>query len=97
MDNRYYNYGCPAIWSNSRDLTNYYGQRVFDQYIKNTNNIQSAQEYRHFLQDNAETIINRETTFLVSRNTCNVNGACVPIDYKMENNPKRVSDCNCKK
>ena len=79
MDNRYYNYGCPAIWSNSRDFTNYYDSRIFEQYIRKINNIDSAQEYRHFLQNNAETIMNSETDYFIRNNTCDVNGQCVPL------------------
>ena len=97
MDNRYFKQGCPAIWSKSRDLTNYYEQRIFDQYIRNTNNIQSAQEYKHFLQNNAEVIINREMDYLINKNTCNVNGQCVPIDYVSVTSETPISSCNCKK
>ena len=79
MDNRYFSYGCPAIWSDSRNLTNYYPHRTFNQFIRNTNNIQSAQEYRHFLQNNAETIMKNEMTHSINNNTCKVNGDCKPI------------------
>lgn len=97
MDNRYFKYNCPAIWSNSRNLTNYYENRIFEQFIRNTNKIQSAQEYRHFLQNNAEIIMTRENDYLVKNNTCSVDGKCVPINYENFTNTEPVHTCNCNK
>ena len=37
MDNRYYNYGCPAIMHDGRFITNYVRGRVVDQIIKHLN------------------------------------------------------------
>lgn len=85
-DNRYYNYGCPALMQDGRFITNYQESRVFEQTIRNINKIESAQEYRHFLQNNAETIISRERQFMESANTCPVNGKCLTVAAK--------SNCN---
>ena len=53
MDNRYYKYNCPPFLNDGRFLSSHIRSRVFDQYIRNINNVQSAQEYKHFLQNNA--------------------------------------------
>jgi len=97
MDNRYFKYNCPAIWSDSRNLTNYYENRIFEQFIRNTNNIQSAQEYKHFLQNNAELIMTKASNYYIANNTCSVDGQCVAIDYKNSADTKPVHTCNCKK
>ena len=45
--------------------------------IRKVNNIESSADYRMFLQKNGETIMTRETEYLVKNNTCGVNGQCV--------------------
>jgi hypothetical protein len=76
MDNRYFKYGCPGVNIDSRNLTNYYDSRSFEQFIRTTNNIVSAQDYKSFLQKNANTIMERENSYLVNNNTCMVDGRC---------------------
>lgn len=76
MDNRYFKYGCPGVNIDSRNLTNYYDSRSFEQFIRTTNNIGSAQDYKNFLQRNANTIMERENSYLVNNNTCMVDGRC---------------------
>jgi hypothetical protein len=76
MDNRYFKYGCPGVNIDSRNLTNYYDSRSFEQFIRTTNNIGSAQDYKSFLQRNANTIMERENSYLVNNNTCMVDGRC---------------------
>jgi hypothetical protein len=85
MDNRYYKYGCPGINIDSRNLTNYYSFRSFEQFIRTTNNLNSAQDYKNFLQMNGETIMNRENAYIVKNNTCGVGGRCNPRDFKNDN------------
>lgn len=87
MDNRYSKYGCPGIQIDSRNLTNYYPRRAFEQFIKGTNNIESAHDYKTFLQQNADTIMERETNYIIQNNTCAVNGACnmANVPTKMNN------------
>lgn len=80
MDNIYYQYGCPGIALDSRNLTNYYPSRSFEQFIRSTNNLKSVYDYKHFLQKNSETIMSRETEYLIKTNTCGVNGMCKPRD-----------------
>ena len=96
MDNRYFNYKCPALMQDARFITNYMESRIFEQQIRNINNIDSAQNFKQFLQQNAETIMNKERTYLESINKCCVNGACLPLAC---NKNKIVSEgsCSCEK
>ena len=91
MDNRYFNYGCPALMQDGRFLTNYVRSRVFDNAIRNINSIDSAQNYKLFLQKNGDTILNNERVILQELNTCDVSGRCVPLD----NTPIKYTDFNC--
>jgi hypothetical protein len=86
MDNRYYKYNCPALMNDGRFLTSYVRSRVFDQYIRNINNIQSSQEYRHFLQNNGDQIINNLKGYLRETNTCKIEGKCLPMAGPNNNN-----------
>lgn len=70
MDNRYFKHGCPPLMSDARFLTNYMDNNVFNQYIRHTNKINNNNEYRKFLQDNADIIMKRERVHLVQKNTC---------------------------
>jgi hypothetical protein len=97
MDNRYFNYGCPALMQDARFITNYYPNRGFEQHIRNVNNIKSAQDYKLFLQRNGDTIVNREVAYLTKLNTCSVNGKCVPMGKNPDNVIAQSCGCNCKK
>jgi hypothetical protein len=79
MDNRYFKYGCPPLMSDGRFLTNYTRGRIVDQSIRLNNSIDSIQEYKLYLQNNGQKIINNEMMKLQENNTCNVNGECVNI------------------
>ena len=78
-DNRYFSYDCPALMQDGRFITNYTRQRVFDQYIRGINNINSAQDYKDFLQNNGDTIINRERAYNDEQNICKIDGKCVSV------------------
>jgi len=79
MDNRYYNYGCPALMNDARFINNYVRSSTFDQYIRNVNNIKNGNEYRHYLQNNGDQIINNIKAYLRENNTCSVEGKCLPM------------------
>ena len=79
MDNRYYCYSCPPLMQDARFLTSYTPHRTFEQYIRNINNIDSAQNYKSFLQQNANQIMDNERKYALANNTCGVNGNCAPI------------------
>lgn len=79
MDNRYYNYNCPALMNDARFINSYVRSSTFDQYIRNANDIKSANEYRHYLQNNGDQIINNIKAYLRQSNTCSVEGKCLPL------------------
>jgi hypothetical protein len=93
MDNRYWSYGCPALMQDGRFLTNYVRFNVFDQNIRYINNIETAFEYRKFLQTNGDIILNREREFLNKNNRCQVNGACLPLNGKEQGNILPCGNC----
>lgn len=82
MDNRYYSQGCPALYD-YRFLTNYQPARSFEQFIRNVNQIDSAQDYKAFLEKNGNTIMSRELAYFENNNTCKVHGTCVPLGHKI--------------
>ena len=90
MDNRYFNYGCPALMQDARFITNYQQNRTFEQNIRNVNKIQTSHEYREFLQKNAETIMSNEQAFMVKANTCSLDGKCSPLANPVDNAVTRV-------
>jgi hypothetical protein len=92
-DNRYFNYGCPPLMQDGRFLTSYIRRRIVDQFIRNVNEIDQAQEYRLFLQTHGDEIMNRERAFLHKTNTCPVHGYCA----KMGSIPGSTAlfDCGC--
>lgn len=79
MDNRYYKYNCPPLMNDGRFLTSYVRSRVFDQYVRNINGVQTSQEYRHFLQNNGDQILNNLKGYLRESNTCKIEGKCLPM------------------
>ena len=79
MDNRYYNYSCPPLMNDGRFISNYTRSSTFDQYIRHQNKINSAHEYKHYLQNNGDKIINNIKAYLHQNNTCYVGGKCLPM------------------
>ena len=94
-DNRYFSYNCPALMEDGRFITNYTRYRIFDQYIRNMNNIYSAQDYKHFLQTNSDNIINRERIFNNNNNVCKINGVCVSVSTYPQNMAQLLSINSC--
>ncbi len=79
MDNRYYSYGCPALMQDARFITNYIDSRIFEQTIRGINKIKTAQEYRQFLQDKAETLMEKERKITETLNSCSLGNTCMPL------------------
>lgn len=99
MDNRYFKYGCPPLMQDARFITNYMESRVFEQFIRNVNKIDSAQDYKKFLQTHGDTIINRERAYVESQSTCAVNGKCAPLSTICKHAELlngTTCGCNCK-
>jgi hypothetical protein len=79
MDNRYWSNGCPALMQDGRFISNYVKPNIIDQVFRDANGIKSSNEYRLFLQNNAESIINKERDYLLTNNTCNIDGRCLKL------------------
>jgi len=62
---------CPAKMSDGRIFTNHLSSSKTNCYIQKLNNIKNHTEYRHFLQKNAEKLINNENNFLQNNKKCN--------------------------
>jgi len=96
MDNRYYNYDCPPLMNDGRFLSSYIRSNVFDQYVRTVNSINTSQEYKHFLQNNGDQIINNLKSHLKQNNTCKINGKCLPMskpnNFKIDNNQNPFLD-----
>ena len=86
MDNRYYKYNCPALMNDGRFLTSYVRGRVFDQYIRNVNNINTGNDYKNYLQENGDSILNNLKAFYRQAETCKVEGQCLPMSGPRQDN-----------
>ncbi len=62
--------------NDGRFITNYRESRVVEQLVRKMNNLDSAQDYKNFLQQNAELIMKRESENLESNNKCSHTEAC---------------------
>ena len=81
MDN--FHKGCPAKMSDGRYLTDYRTSTRREEYVKYVNNIIRDDDYRLFLQQNAEQIMDNEWKYDKKYRACWVN-ECV------HNYPSRV-------
>ena len=97
MDNRYWSNGCPALMQDGRFITNHVRTTVFDQFIKNVNEIESAHDYRKFLQQHGDSILNKERNYMVKNNSCNMNGKCLKLSGKEPHNVIPCSTCHIQK
>jgi hypothetical protein len=68
MDNFFQS--CPAKMSDGRFLADYRSANTRDQYIKTINGFVRDDEYRWFLQQNANSIMNKEWEILKEKNSC---------------------------
>lgn len=68
--------GCPAMMSDGRLFTDYRTSIRTNEYIKYINGIERDDDYRLFLQSNAEQIMDNQWNEIKRTKTCNVNG-CV--------------------
>lgn len=97
MDNRYFANGCPPLMSDGRFITNYTNNSVMNQYVRNMNNLNSTHDYRVFIQENAETIMNNERKFNEDNNMCSTD-CSTKVANVIENECNcYLCDCRCKK
>ena len=75
MDN--YFKQCPPMMSDGRLFTDYRSTTQREENIKYINGIQNEDEYRMFLQNNADTIINREWQMNDKLKSCKNANACI--------------------
>jgi len=94
-NNQYFTYNCPALMEDGRFLTNYTRSRRFDQEIRNINNIDSAQDYKDFLQKNTETILAKEREYNIINNKCNFGQICPPSSAYPPYMPQPVPPLTC--
>jgi hypothetical protein len=73
MDNRYFTYECPPLMNDGRFITTYYDKRILDQHVKQLNKIDNSYDYKKFLQDNTNTIINNDRNIHNQVYTCTTN------------------------
>ena len=83
MDNYYKN--CPPR-SYSKGLTNYKNPAIFDEVIRNNNNIIRNDDYRLFLQMNGNKLMDTEWMHLRQTQSC-WNNACVH-DMPLRQDPR---------
>ena len=61
---------CPARMSDGRIFTNWTPRKRLNEFLRTQNKIESAHEYRKFLQDNANSIIKKDSAYLEQTNKC---------------------------
>ena len=81
MDNFYKN--CPPRMEDARFLTDWRPSNVREQYIRNINGFVRTDEFRSFLQQNGDKIMDNEWRVLKEQNSC-------PIKTCIFNLPTRV-------
>jgi len=86
--NNYYKQ-CPALMSDGRILSDYESDTKRNEYIKYLNSIYRDDDYRLFLQYNADKIMNKEWEYLKNDYSCHV-GSCT------HNYPTRTNLANFK-
>ena len=62
--------GCPPKMGGFRELTSYYPNTVLNEQIRFNNNIRRDDEYRYFLQQNAEDLEKKEWEYLRTNYSC---------------------------
>lgn len=61
---------CPAVMSDGRLFTDYKTATRLNEGIKNINGIRQNDDYRLFLQSNAESIMNNRWNYTKAKNLC---------------------------
>lgn len=74
MDNFYYN--CPAKMDDARFTTNYKSATSINEFLKYKNGIVRDDDYRLFLQQNADKLMDSEWLYFRRHDSC-WNNACV--------------------
>ena len=88
MDNFYQN--CPAKMDDGRFTTNYRSDSCINEQIKYVNGIVRDDDYRYFLQQNGEKLMENEWSFLKNNFDC-MNNACVHT-YPLRMDPRNFNN-----
>ena len=75
-NNVYYRDGCPALMNDARFITYYNSTNELTETMRKLNHIRSPNEFRTFMQNNADLFMNAERTYLERENTCSPTTAC---------------------
>ena len=81
MDNRSYTCNCPPLMQDGRFISSYIRGRTVDQLIRKITNLDSAQDYKLYLQQNTNKILSNLNVSLRENNVCN-NIPCDQTDLK---------------
>ncbi len=86
LNNIYFKDGCPALMSDGRFLTNYISTNELTEIMRRKNGFINMNEFRNFMQNNAESIINAERQLNLKENSCLTNIACSEGWYNLWTN-----------
>lgn len=78
--------GCPPKMNDARFLADYRTPTVREQFNKSINGITRDDDYRLFLQQNAERIMDTEWVYYRKTNSCSPN-VCIHQNYPTRSNP----------
>jgi hypothetical protein len=62
---------CPARMADGRIFTNYLPRKRLNEFLRLGNNLESSHDYRHFLQNNANSLMTNEVKYLEENKKCN--------------------------
>jgi hypothetical protein len=75
-NNVYYRDGCPALMSDGRFITYYNSTNELTEAMRKMNGFKSPNEFRTFMQNNADKIMDAERSHIIRQNTCSPTTAC---------------------
>lgn len=70
MNNAYHNLDCPPLMSDGRHGTDYRPSCDTHQLIQRQNGITSSHDFRYFLQNNAEQLMDINSRYFESNKSC---------------------------
>ena len=91
-NNKYFD--CPARMDDGRTFTDYRSSSQVDDMIRYSNNVMSSYEYRQFLINNADNIMNINNQYIFNKVGCeSCNSETIPFKTKCDINSD-FSVCN---
>ena len=77
-NNKYFD--CPALMSDGRIMTDYRSSTTLNDMIRLNNKVHSSNDYRQFLVNNAEDIMNVNENYITEKNACK-SGKLVEVPF----------------